>query len=216
MSRPLFLLAVTSERRESNRNSGLKLARTKPFKMLAGATTMNLFLRWHLVTNTNDIRSCQCFQHYFTHFELSDCFFELFVIYSWFVSLFDSLGEQARTHARACVIWPACTTSWLIVLWSGPLVMRVTQYHTKGTAADWLRLSQPPPCMGAPPPPAKAQPSLAPSFLPSLPPSDSPHSYFLFSYLHAGQNTRLLLHAKPSPERLRKQSAAHKNSDLAS
>lgn len=39
VSRLLFLPAVTSEKRESNRNSGLKLVGFKPFKMLVGATT---------------------------------------------------------------------------------------------------------------------------------------------------------------------------------
>lgn len=49
MSRLLFLLAVTSATRESNRDSGLKLGCTGPFKMLAGATTMNVFLRQYLL-----------------------------------------------------------------------------------------------------------------------------------------------------------------------
>lgn len=51
----LFLLAVTSESRESNRDSRLKLARTKPFKMLAGAITMNVFVRLFLLPNNNSI-----------------------------------------------------------------------------------------------------------------------------------------------------------------
>lgn len=50
-----------------------------------------------------------------------------------------------------------------------------------------------------------------PSLLPFFPPSHWLSSELLaFSYLHAGQNTRLLLHVKPSAERLRTQNAAIK------
>lgn len=44
MSRLLFLPAVTSEKRESNRNSALKLVCSKPFKMLMGAIRLNVTL----------------------------------------------------------------------------------------------------------------------------------------------------------------------------
>lgn len=105
-----------------------------------------------------------------------------------------------------CVIRPSCTTSWLIVPWSGPVVMRVTQYQTKETASleDSSPLAE---SVTAPSPHGRpltdAHPLPPPPPLSSLP--------LVFSNLHAGQNTRLLLHAKPSQKKLRDPGAQGRN-----
>lgn len=117
---------------------------------------------------------------------------------------------RVRACVCVCVIRPACTTSWLIVPRSGPVVMRVTQYQTKEMASlgDNSPLAEPvtaPSPHGRPLTDARPLPPLPSPLLSSLP--------LVFSNLHAGQNTRLLLHAKPSPEKLRTPGAGDRNPD---
>lgn len=190
VSRLLFLKAVTSEMKESNRDSGLKLAWTKPFKMLAGASTMNVFLRQYLLWNTNNIYALV---NIFNINSLTFLFLQILclcpfclnivtIMFLWPVLCYLHLICVTfwLVRVRVCVIWPPCTTSWLIVLWSGPLVMRVTQYHTKEPASqgDSSSLAEPESA-----PSLHGRPKLKhtpPSFPYSLPPTDSPQSSLLF------------------------------------
>lgn len=82
--------------------------------------------------------------------------------------------------------------------------MRVTQYQTKEMASlgDSSPLAEP---VTAPSPHGCPLTDARP-----LPPPLSTLP-LVFSNLHAGQNTRLLLHAKPSPEKLRTPGAQDKN-----
>lgn len=112
-------------------------------------------------------------------------FFSLTSVWAWILSVYMCVC--------VCVIWPSCTTSWLIVPRSGPVIMRATQYQTKEMASpgDSSSLAEPvtaPSTHGRPL--TDARPPTAP--LPS-----TLFTAACFSNLHAGQNTRLLLHAKP-------------------